>query len=294
VGAPKCGTTALSEYLRRHSNVFMSDPKEPHYFALDMPGYRAVWTEQEYLDLFRSAAARQRRVGEASVFYLYSRDAAIQVAAFAPEARIIVMLRNPVELVASLHSQLLYSRDEDVRDLRTAWRLRDSRKRGDGVPRHCRDGKVLWYDEVARMGEQLERWRRHFPAAQLKIIFFDDFTADAGRVFREVEAFLDIQDDSRDEFPRVNERKRHRLGAIADFTERPPVSLVRLAQASKKIIGIEHLGILSAIRRLNKAYIPRVEIDGGLKREICEAYRDDVRKLSSLTGRNLDGWLVPQ
>ena len=40
VGAPKCGTTAISEYLRTHPRIFMCKPKEPHYFALDIPGYR--------------------------------------------------------------------------------------------------------------------------------------------------------------------------------------------------------------------------------------------------------------
>ena len=55
VGAPKCGTTALSEYLREHPNAFLCQPKEPHYFATDFPTHRYVTKEEAYLKLFREA-----------------------------------------------------------------------------------------------------------------------------------------------------------------------------------------------------------------------------------------------
>ena len=66
VGAPKCGTTALSEYLREHPQVFMSRPKEPHHFATDMPRYRFTKNEADYLDLFSGADDSHTAIGEAS------------------------------------------------------------------------------------------------------------------------------------------------------------------------------------------------------------------------------------
>ena len=82
LGAPKCGTTALSEYLRRHPRVFVSRPKEPHYFCADFDYYYAPGqrTEEHYLRLFAEADEGHLAVGEASVWYLYSEDAARNIA----------------------------------------------------------------------------------------------------------------------------------------------------------------------------------------------------------------------
>ena len=97
VGAPKCGTTAMTTYLRDHPQIFMPLQKEPHYFAEDYPIFREVWTEKQYLHLFRSADSSHLAVGEASVWYLYSDHALPRIKAFAPDARIIVQVRNPVD-----------------------------------------------------------------------------------------------------------------------------------------------------------------------------------------------------
>jgi uncharacterized protein with GYD domain len=118
LGAPKCGTTALSEYLREHPRVFVSRPKEPHYFCDDWDYYYAPGerTQEHYLHLFDDATDDHLAIGEASVWYLYSTTAARNIAAFDPAMRVIVMVRNPVELVPSLHSQLRYMLDEDEPD----------------------------------------------------------------------------------------------------------------------------------------------------------------------------------
>ncbi|MGB3639413.1 MAG: sulfotransferase [Rivularia sp. (in: cyanobacteria)] len=68
VGAPRCGTTALSEYLRSHPNIYVSQPKEPHYFAADLDNCRFTKTLEEYLSLFKFADSSHMAIGEASVF----------------------------------------------------------------------------------------------------------------------------------------------------------------------------------------------------------------------------------
>ena len=73
VGAPKCGTTALASYLNEHSKIFVSNPKEPHYFATDFPRYRLYDSLKQYLDIFNDAKSENVAIGEASVFYMYSR-----------------------------------------------------------------------------------------------------------------------------------------------------------------------------------------------------------------------------
>ena len=122
IGAPKCGTTALSEYLKDHPQIYFSDPKEPHYFTFDFEQYRLTKTLEEYLELFAAATPQHQAVGEGSVFYLYSSVALEKIREFDPQAKIIVMLRNPIDMIYSFHSQLLFSADESETSFEQAWR----------------------------------------------------------------------------------------------------------------------------------------------------------------------------
>src|SRR5262245_29668254 len=119
VGAPKCGTTAIFEYLAPHPEVFLA-PKEPHFFGSDIRSIRQV-NEAEYLKLFGSAE-NELRLGDASVFYFYSNVAPQEIREFSPDARIIISLRNPVDMVYSLHSQLVFSLEDEIEDFETALR----------------------------------------------------------------------------------------------------------------------------------------------------------------------------
>src|SRR5262249_20365906 len=130
VGAPKCGTTSMANYLSWHPRIFVSAVKEPHYFARHtwrnpndrlIPSYRN--SLEHYLKLFQDVPEDSLAVGEASVRYLMNRKSLEEIAEFAPDARIIAMLRNPVDLAYSLHSELLKHYMEDVEDFEKAWGL---------------------------------------------------------------------------------------------------------------------------------------------------------------------------
>jgi hypothetical protein len=292
LGAPKCGTTALSEYLRAHPRIFVSTPKEPHYFCGDIDYYYAPGerTEEHYLRLFEGADESHLAVGEASVWYLYSQDAARSIARFDPDARIVVMVRNPVELVPSLHSQLRYMLDESEPDPERAWRLQDERREGLSLPPQVRVPAFLQYGDAARLGEQLARVYESFPREQVKVLVFDDLRADTGAVYREALAFLDVPDDGRSEFPRVNENKVHRAGSVARFTQRPPSSLVAVARGVKRVAGVERLGVLDRVRRHNREVAPRRQIDAAFAAELRDYFREDVALLGELIGRDLSAW----
>ena len=102
-GALKCGTTSLWNYLRAHPAVFMPANKEPNYFCSDLPADLRVGTLAEYEALF-STAPPHALTGEASVFYLYSKVAIGQIMAHNANAKIIVMLRDPIEAARSMHA----------------------------------------------------------------------------------------------------------------------------------------------------------------------------------------------
>ena len=102
IGAPKSGTTALGVYLGEHPDIFMCDPKEPQYFTFDLPGHRGVRTWEEYQALFPDQDRNVHAVGEASVWYLYSKVAVQEIATYRPDARLIVLLRRPDEMFLKL------------------------------------------------------------------------------------------------------------------------------------------------------------------------------------------------
>ena len=114
-GAPKSGTTSMYHYLRQHPQIYMSRVKEPQFFStdLEMAEGRRICDLDAYLSLFQNAQDA-KRIGEASVWNLFSRDAAQNIKAFDPEAKIIVMLRHPADLIYSLHGQFIYSMNEDI------------------------------------------------------------------------------------------------------------------------------------------------------------------------------------
>jgi hypothetical protein len=217
IGAPKCGTTALSEYLRQHPNVFMCEPKEPLYFATDFRG-RFVISEIDYLYLFRNAdPERHLAVGEGSTSYLFSKEAVPNILRFQPLAKIVVMVRNPVEMVISLHAQLLSQGFETVSSFTEAWSLEDQRRQGRRLPWRTLDPQKLYYSEWGRLGTQLQRVMQIVPENQLKVIVYDDLAKDTRSVYVDVLKFLGVGDDGRTDFPVVNERRQPKFPLLQNL-----------------------------------------------------------------------------
>lgn len=289
-GAPKCGTTALATYLRAHSRIFMCMPKEPGYFAADFPAHRYVSNWSDYESLFAGAGEQHLAIGEASIFYMYSDLAIAELHRRLPAARLLVMLRNPVDLAISMHAQSLRTRDENILDFGSAWALCAERRAGRKVPPHCRDSKVLLYDRLPLLGLQLQRLLDIFPASQVRWWFYDDFAANPARIYREVLAFLGVGFDGRGEFPRVNARLRARSQTLAQFTQKTPKPLLRAAMYVKRQAGIQRLGVLETLRRANFVPAGRPAIAPALRGEMRAHFAADVRRLEALTGRDLDHW----
>jgi hypothetical protein len=289
-GAPKCGTTALYEYLSPHPNIFMPRLKEPHFFSTDL-GYPIVKTLAEYTQLFAEASPQHLRVGEASASYLCSTEAIPNLHEYNPEARIIAMFRNPVDMVYSLHAQLLYWSEETEADFETAWRLQERRRRGLDLPRICRDPFWLQYARVGQFGTQSERLLSTFPQDQVKLIFFDDFAASPEKIYGEVIEFLELPHDNRTDFPRFNEHKRAKLTWLRNFVRKPPPALRNAYRRLKRVVGEERIGVVKRhIVDLNTSRERRPPLSAEFRSELVETFRGQVALLSQLTGRDLSHW----
>lgn len=292
VGAPKCGTTALYEYLRPHPSIFMPRVKEPHFFAKDLGTYPRIKTLEEYAGIFAESSEKHLRVGEASVYYLRSSIAIPSIREFNPDARIIAMFRNPVEMVHSLHSQLLYVAEENESDFEVAWRLQERRARGLDLPPGSRGVFLVQYGQVGQFGTQTQRLLSVFPRTQVKLILFDDFTASPQKVYDEVIDFLGIPHDNRNAFPRINDNKRARMAWLRNFARKPPPALRDAIRNLKQAVGAEGISaVKKKIVDLNTVKERRRPLSPEFRAELVETFRDEVALLSRLLNRDLSHWV---
>lgn len=291
VGAPKCGTTALHRYLSPHPNIFLSRLKEPHYFAKDLGTYPAVKTLEQYQALFADRRPEHTCVGEASVYYLRSTVAVQNIRDYNPDARLVAMLRNPVEMVYSLHSQLLYWGEESEPDFETAWRLQPRRREGHDLPPRSREPSLVQYGAIGRLGSQVERMLAIFPREQVHLIVYDDFAASPQASYDAVLRFLDVPHDGRNRFPRVNDNKRARLGWLGHLIRKPPPGLRRTYRRFKRTIGA---GAFDAVKReivtRNTVKERRSPLSPEFRAELVEEFRGEVALLSRLLDRDLSHW----
>lgn len=287
IGAPKCGTTALAHYLSSHPQIYITPLKEPEFFATDFPG-RLVKSLANYLSLFDDADPTiHRAIGEASTIYLCSTDAVSNILEFQPDAKIIVMLRNPVDLVVSLHRQLLKVGNENITDFLEAWDAEKERRTGKRIPPFCREPKFLYYSEYGKLGTQLKRVMDIVPKGQLKIIVFDDFVNNTRTIYQETLAFLGLADDGRNEFPRINEARVPRSQIIQIFL-RFLLSIWLPVRAH--ILKGKSLGF----GRWLEKYITRppnkdARMHASTK-WLSKYYRNEIFRLEELLGRSLEHW----
>lgn len=291
VGAPKSGTTALSEYLRRHPRIFMSRPKEPFFFCSDFPRLPGPKSLDEYLSLFAGVSSEALAIGEASTLYLFSEVAIDRIQAFDPAAQIVVMLRNPIDLAPAFHSQLCYETLEDVSEFETAWRLQAERLEGGRLPRRCLEPKLLQYRAVASLGSQVERLLDRFPREQVLVLWFDEFVRDPRSAYESTLGFLGISSDGRREFPKVNENRAPRSATVARWSKSTPPPLSRVARDLKRTLGLEELGILDPLRRLVSPSVPRKALEPSLRSELEREFGSEIDRLARVLGADLSRWL---
>lgn len=289
LGAPKCGTTALSRYLGRYPNVFISHPKEPMYFDSDLAKHVTL-TEEDYLALFRDAdPSLHKAVGEGSTTYLFSERAVPEILKFRPDAKFIVMLRNPVDMVPALHSENFFRGAENLSDFEAAWRAEKERKKGRGLPHLCVEPRRFWYSEWGMLGNQVERLFALVPKERVKVILFEDFAGQTEKIYGEVLGFLGVLPDQRQNFEKINVNKVVRWG----WVHRWLAYIGTWIWMIKSKLGIKRgTDIVERMMLWNSRFERRKSIPPGLRSEMARFYREDVQKLSRLVGRDLSGWML--
>ena len=289
VGAPKCGTTALYHYLSQHPSIYMPALKEPHFFCRDFPSFGKIHDMNAYLELFDDAPG-DALIGEASVWYLYSKCAIPRIMAANPGARIIVMLRNPVTMARSLHRQLILSMREDIEDFEAAWRAQRDRKSGKKLPLYCPEPSHLQYGDVCRHAGQVERLFEIVPSAQVKILVYEEFFEEIQAQYNAVTEFLNVACDGRTVFPQVNAAREPRSHWLWQLIRRPPFPLNRLHRPAQHLARALGLRIVKLLNDFDSQTARKNPSNPEFERELYDYFSDDVAALERLLGRPLSAW----
>ena len=296
VGAPKCGTTALASYLRAHPETYVPQ-SELNYFAPDMPGWNEDVVDQYYTAF--AAGSDSAVVGAKSAWYLYSSVAVPNLLDTNPQIKLIAMVRNPIEMARSLHSQLLWEGTEDIEDFQRAWALQEERARGRMIPRGCarlgrpgiQPGKVLVYRDVCALGTQIERFINTVPRKQRLVIVLDDLASRPRTVYQQVLDFLGLEPDGRTEFPRVNAHKAPRSPHLARLINRPPAGVNIMRSLLCPLLQRCGLHLRPVLVRLNTVHPSQPSLPETFRADLRRVFEAEIRKLERLLGRSFAHWM---
>ncbi|MDJ0847012.1 MAG: sulfotransferase [Myxococcota bacterium] len=299
VGAPRCGTTALSKALRRNPRVLFSRPKETHYFTLLRAMEPSADVRSAYVERFyrRFRPELHQAAGEGSTNYLYSAEALKTILSLNPEAKFIAMVRNPVEMVPSLHQLMLLVLKEEVEDFATAWELRHERAQGRSLPRYVVDPRMYQYEEIGRLGTYVDQLFRIAGRERTRVFVYDDFTADPLAMYKEALAFIGVDYDGRVEFPRTMNTRHYRSRRVHDWVARVPRSpgdlpahQARRSRETGASGRVFRKRALELVASLNLAPGPKRPLSPEMRRVLQETFADEIALLGGLLGRDLSHW----
>ena len=295
VGAPRCGTTALSKALGGHPRIAFSKPKETHFLLEDRSAMQIADIRRLYLQRFQPDLARDSQaIGDGSVSYLYEPDAIRRAIAFDPRAKFIASVRNPLDMLHSYHARLLYTLDEDEADFSRAWSLQSERRTGRKIPRRCRIPQLLQYGEIAMLGSHIARLFEVAGRERCHVVVFDDFISNPGGVYRQMLEFIGIDDDHRREFKAKRNNAGIKYRWLQQFAMNPPQWIFRLIDFSDAGTLKRLKKLRKRIKRFNRAREKRDPLPEHMRAMLSEYYRIDVGKLSDLLERDLTYWLRAQ
>ena len=298
IGAQKAGTTSLYQYLDQHPQIYMSPIKEPNFFATegDIPDPRrpSVNDIEAYRELFRGVS-HEKAVGEASPWYLYSQRAPGRIKHHVPDARLIAILRDPVERAYSQFLHFVRDGREPITDFSQALDREEMRVRENLAAGYVTGSRGASGAYIGRgyYYAQLRRYFELFDEDQIKVFLSEDLRDDPTGTLQETFRFLGVDDG----FVPVAEKNYNVSGIpksrlLHTFLTKPH-ALKRFLRHLKVYLPPElrvHIADnLAYVRNRNFVEPPQLPLDA--RRRLVEVYREDILQLQELIGRDLSGWL---
>jgi hypothetical protein len=295
-GVPKAGTTALHTALAWHPSLYMSPVKEPKFFLTDGPPpteggpgdvktYREhIWRRSEYEALFDAAPPGALK-GESTPFYLYNHGAQLRIKADIPDAKLIVVLRDPIERAHSNWAHMWSAGLDPSGDFL------------DACAREAERAEAGWadfwrYTGLGMYGEQLQHLYTIFPREQVVVFRYRDLLSDPVTALDGVCAFLGVRTGVLTGLPRENVTAhphasvRHSIVATAR----------RISSAvSQSLPGHLGAGITDRLEHvLQQDAAPRRPLTWEQREALIPAFKGDIALLESITGEHFSDWLQPR
>lgn len=286
VGAPKAGTTSLYHYLKQHPDIFMSNIKEPNFFNTDLHRKNRL-SKDEYSNLFKSKL-NVKYYGESTPLYLVSKDAAKKIKEYSPNAKIIIMLRRPVDLMYSAYFQNKYNGIENSNSFQEALSLEEQRKKEGTKTVNGEPINRLFYSDLIKFNEQVERFFKYFDRKDVHIILYDHLKRDTKKEFNKVLEFLKLRQYSVD-FNVMNQQKKLRNIKIQKNINNPPNFLSKTLRMLVPF-KIVRSRIYSKLLSLNSVNINKENLDLEFAKKIVKSQKKEIGVLSRLIGEDLSSW----
>ena len=283
IGAMKSGTTALYYYLEQHPEIYMSPVKEPNYFSSQEQENTAdtVADIRAYQHLFRGASGT-KAIGEASHSYLYEPRAAAEIRRYIPEAKLIAILRNPIDRAYSHFLHMVRTGTEPLDDFAQALQEEEVGMRKERVFQDY-IGRGLYYD-------QLRRYFGTFPREQVRVYLYEDLSGAPINTVQDAFRFLKVEDAF---VPDVSLRRNvsgHPKYKTLDALLRRQSRIKHAAKIYLPARMRWHLSkAFDDLKTRNLVAPPAVEPE--VRQQLKDTYREDIMKLQELIDRDLSKWL---
>jgi hypothetical protein len=287
IGAPKCGTTTIYSWLKEHPEIFLPEVKEPHHFYSP---YGKPMEKEEYESLFYDVNEKHIAIGEASVWYLFSGIAIDRILEYQPDAKFIVLIRNPIEMAPSLHNQVKVTGRELEENFEKAWNLNEERSSGNPIKTFGLENNpgldlsFMDYKKACMLGSQLTYLYNTVKSKNILPILLDDMKKIPIQVLSNTQKFLEVKDNTDIKFEKRNEskkRKSYKLNRLLYRTDQ-----------LKKWMGLEKksFGMLKWLWSLNTEKHKYQEPSLRMRKKMLHAFDSDISQIEELLNIDLSHW----
>ena len=287
IGAAKSGTTALHQYLQQHPQIYMTPSKETNFFAFEGEEMNFQGCGDEALKEFSitDIATYQAQfdrvqdelaIGEACPSYLYLPQAATRIKKYIPDARLIVILRNPIERAYANFLHIVRDDREPHQDFALALQ--------EEATRIANNWEWFWhYKQIGFYGKQLHRYYALFPQEQIKLYLYEDLKAKPLELLQDIFHFLEVD-----------------ATFIPDMALRPNKSGMPKNQLMHQILTkpnplktiLKPLFPAKLRQKIQHQNLNKPQLSLAVERELRDLYRADILQCQNLLGRDLSNWLV--
>ena len=281
VGAAKAGTTSVYHYLKQHPEIHLHPFKDEACYFCER--YGMPITLDEFRDLMTPKNSQALASGDVCSAYLADPAAAEEIAQAYPDAKIIMILRNPVDRAYSLYQWMTcagYEYLPSFRDALEQERDRLARKlKGPELITRCK--RIYLYFQSGLYSRQVQRYLERFPRERILILRYDDLQRDGVAFMQGIYAFLGVRADFVPTIRIHNRAARPWSIRYAYFCRR---WLTRFLPGK----------LIPFLMRLNPVRPATIPLDNELRTRLLRRYAGDIRSTAALTGLDIQSWLTEE